>query len=282
MNPTLLIVAALLILAGGCRGCDRVERITETAARVTEGARVVEGPTDPADRAFGRAQSVHIPLGSTPIGEPGRVQPEADTVHRSSMQLVPPVCYAFVATAINERVRVRIRVVSDAGEELAADRDDGTAAIPSLCPSTPVDATVEVSSDPPGIEMSFGSFALPQSDAEAARRIGEIAAQSLPGARALGPIQTGYLRERDGESRALAILPGQCLGVVGVTSGGITDLDLILEDARGEPLMRDLAVDAEPVITGFCADRGQSLRLVVEPYLGNGRAWWQVFEVAAP
>lgn len=276
------MVAALAILAGGCRGCDRVERITETAARVTEGAPVVEGPTDPADRAFARARSVHVPLGSTPIGEPSRVQPEAGTIHWSSMQLVPPVCYAFLAISPDERVRVRIRVVADEGLELAADRDEGTAAIPSLCPAAPVDATVEVASDPPGTELTFGSFALPQSDAEAARRIGDIAAQRLPGARAIGPVQAGYLRERNGESRALAILPGQCLGVVAVASGGITDLDLILEDARGEPLMRDLAVDAEPVITGFCADRGQSLRLVIEPYLGNGQAWWQVFELAAP
>jgi hypothetical protein len=78
----------------------------------------------------------------------------------------------------------------------------------------------------------------------------------------------------------VALLPGRCYAIVLVSDLEARDIDLVLSDGEGNPLVRDLGTDAEPVITEICPRSARAHRLEILGYDGGGVMWWQLFEVA--
>lgn len=278
-----LIVGLLAAPVGGCRKYRTLEELEAALSAQTElAAAESSGATGaPLDDGFARVRRLFVPAGSTPFGEPLRFPISRRAPLDRLVTIGPPVCYAVIAFGVGERLDVDVRIEDPDGTVVASDdAPDPFPVVAASCPPAAGTYAVRFTAARGAGDVLAAIFALPQPDAEATDRLAALARRYLSAPRALGPVRSARLEPGEELSRPFALAPGTCYGFAAVGSPGITDLDLELHDDHGTPLVRDLAVDAEPVIQRYCPERGGAFRLRVEPYQGAGDVWWQLFEVA--
>lgn len=285
LRPQLLVLALTLAASVGasCKRFRTIEELEESLGRIEavdpDQARPSGG--DPLAARFDRVRRLFAPTGSTPFGERVRFELSPRSPYDLVVELGPPVCYTVIATAVDDSLDADLRLDGPDGQPVAIDASpDAFPVIVAYCPEAAGPHAVRVTAARGSGEVMLGVFALPQQSADATRRLEALRARYAPTARALGAVAGARLAPGERHSQPVALLAGRCYAVAAVGADTVEDLDLTLIDEHETRLVRDLGVDAEPVLERFCPERGGAFRVVVEPYQGAGEVWWQVFELA--
>lgn len=271
-----------LCLASSCDEFRNLRNIEE-AQGVDTTASADQAPTDadPLQSGFDRVCRLFLQSGATPIIADHRIALERGETHDRVLKLSIGSCYSFVAFADGVGFDPDLILDSPGGQTVARDvSPDPFPVIASYCPIEPGFYALRVRSARGEGEVLYGAYELVGPSAQAERRLAELRDRYLAEARALGPANRVGVPQRGDHEMPVALLPGRCYGVVAVSDIAAVDIDLALLDGTGEPLARDIGLDAEPVIQEVCATDARAHRLRIEGYDGGGVVWWQLFEVA--
>jgi hypothetical protein len=87
-----------------------------------------------------------------------------------------------------------------------------------------------------------------------------------------GPLLRGKLDERAKQSFLVVLKYGRCYRFLGVGGPGVVDLDLMLYDAQGSEVLRDVTQSPTPVLgTSASLCPGEASALRVEARMRHGR-----------
>jgi hypothetical protein len=276
----LTVVAATSSTAG----CDRFRSLVSTEQATPAGEAQSSAPTPLADGSlesgYDRIRRLFLQPDAVPIIADYRLELGVGEVHDRVLKLSVGNCYAFVGYGQGQGFDVDLQLDGPSGQTVAQDvSPDSFPVIPSYCAPGAGFYALRVRAASGAGDVIFGVYELVGPSAQAERRLTELRDRYLNGARALGPVgrigvPVGGLHEIP-----VALLPGRCYGFVAVADASLDDLDLELIAGNGESLSRDIATDAEPVITEVCPTSARTHRLVLSGYEGGGVVWWQLFEV---
>lgn len=265
-------------------GCDRYRSLDDI-----EEARGIEGPSsadrtptadNPLDSGFVRVRRLFLQPEATPIIADHRVTLERGETHDRVLKLSIGSCYAFISFAIGERFDPDLVLEDPHGQPVASDiSPDPFPVIASYCPAEAGFYALRVRAARGAGELIYGAYELVGPSAQAERRLAQLRDEYLTQPRALGPANRVGVPQRGSHEIPVALLPGRCYGVVVVSDFDAIDIDLALSDGSGEPLARDLGLDAAPVIQEVCPTNARAHRLRIDGYDGGGVVWWQLFEV---
>lgn len=271
-NVVLLATLPLVVSCSDRRSLEELQRVLGTVQD--------EAPTLPDDPLHARYEEVErlFARGLTPVDLPERVSMRPGSPLQRSMRLRGDTCHVVAAVAEPDRVDLQLIVADADGEELAADRSrDAFPVVPSFCP--PADGLYSIRLQVRGGEAEVLWNVWPvREDAALVGGLLALRDRWAPAGRATGPMHRGLLAEGGRLDVPVALLPGTCYAVVARAQDEGVDLDLALLDARKQPLLRDIALDATPVLPRYCPEQAELLHLRFTMFSGRGPFHWQVFE----
>lgn len=265
-------------------GCDRFRGLLnmESASPAIEDRPSAPTPLSDGsiESGYDRVRRLFLQPDAVPIIADYRVALEAGQTHDRILKLSVGSCYAFVGYGQGDGFDVDLQLDGPDGQAVAQDvSPDPFPVIPSYCAPGGGFYALRVRAASGAGDVMFGAYELVGPSAQAERRLTELRDQYLSGPRGLGPVGRVGVPIGGNHEIPVALLPGRCYAFVAVADVGADDIDLELIAGNGDILARDIALDAEPVITEVCPTSARTHRLVLSGYDGGGVVWWQLFEV---